>query len=243
MGNFSFGYVPGKYTGVNTKTNETTTQEQTTPKVDTKTTFINKYELKRLKREIISKVSIPMYFKEVIIPQLPGYYDLYPVDFDNDPRACCPLHDEDTPSFRYYEDTHSFYCFGCQKGGRDITVLHRMFAERLNGREVEEEEAIGYLYNYFIRGKNVGYLDTFNPIVEEEHKEEKEKITDKMRFTAAENQFEKAVTSDPKLSIDTKKEMWHTADTLDTLVSLSMVSAIDAKLYLEEKIQKHANKE
>lgn len=30
--------------------------------------------------------------------------------------ACCPYHDENTPSFRMHEDGY-FYCFGCKKGG------------------------------------------------------------------------------------------------------------------------------
>ena len=64
--------------------------------------------MKQRKAEVLAKVSIPMYFYNVIVPQLGDYYDLYPVDFDSKPVVCCPLHDEDTPSFRYYEDTNSF---------------------------------------------------------------------------------------------------------------------------------------
>jgi archaellum biogenesis ATPase FlaH len=33
-------------------------------------------------------------------------------------EACCPFHDEDTPSFKVHEDTQSWYCYGqCSKGG------------------------------------------------------------------------------------------------------------------------------
>lgn len=32
-------------------------------------------------------------------------------------KACCPLHDDRTPSFTIYEGGQRFFCFGCQAGG------------------------------------------------------------------------------------------------------------------------------
>lgn len=43
--------------------------------------------------------------------------------------VCCPLHDENTASFRIYDDEDTFYCFGCDVGG-DVVVLHQKLAER-----------------------------------------------------------------------------------------------------------------
>lgn len=37
-------------------------------------------------------------------------------------KYLCPLHNEDTPSFTWYKDTNSFYCFGCHEGGNVITL-------------------------------------------------------------------------------------------------------------------------
>lgn len=42
-------------------------------------------------------------------------------------RKClCPFHSEKTPSFVVYNDTQSFYCFGCGAGGDVITFLMRV---------------------------------------------------------------------------------------------------------------------
>ncbi len=38
-------------------------------------------------------------------------------------KGLCPFHNEKTPSFVVYEDTRSFYCFGCGKGGDAITFI------------------------------------------------------------------------------------------------------------------------
>lgn len=37
----------------------------------------------------------------------------------------CPFHNEKTPSFTVYEDTQSFYCFGCGAGGDVISFVRR----------------------------------------------------------------------------------------------------------------------
>lgn len=38
----------------------------------------------------------------------------------------CPFHSEKTPSFYVFEDTQSFYCFGCGAGGDVITFIRRI---------------------------------------------------------------------------------------------------------------------
>jgi DNA primase len=37
-------------------------------------------------------------------------------------RCILPGHEDKTPSFLVYEDTDSFYCFGCKVGGDTITL-------------------------------------------------------------------------------------------------------------------------
>lgn len=75
--------------------------------------------------------------------------------------ACCPLHDEDTASFRYYEDEDTFYCFGCRIGG-DIVVLHRALAAK-EGRKISYKQSIDEV-------KRIVYKHTKNPAVLEKEK-------------------------------------------------------------------------
>ncbi len=41
-------------------------------------------------------------------------------------KGCCPFHSEKTPSFFVFEDTQSFYCFGCGVGGDVITFIKKI---------------------------------------------------------------------------------------------------------------------
>ena len=50
--------------------------------------------------------------------------------------ACCPFHQEKTPSFTVNPDMKTFYCFGCQKGGTIINLV--MELEKLNFPETVE---------------------------------------------------------------------------------------------------------
>lgn len=45
--------------------------------------------------------------------------------FKNRKRATglCPFHKEDTPSFTIYQDSNSYFCFGCQEGGDVIDFV------------------------------------------------------------------------------------------------------------------------
>lgn len=64
--------------------------------------------------------------------------------------ACCPFHNEKTPSFTVFPDTSSYYCFGCGAGGDVITFVMkrenldyvdavRLLAERAGMRMPEDD--------------------------------------------------------------------------------------------------------
>lgn len=66
--------------------------------------------------------------------------------------ACCPFHNEKTPSFTVFTDTSSYYCFGCGAGGDVISFIMsrenldyieavRLLAERA-GMSMPEDKAV-----------------------------------------------------------------------------------------------------
>lgn len=184
--------------------------------------------------EVKSKINIPMYFYSIIVPQLGSYYDIYPVDFDNKIVVCCPLHDEDTPSCRYYEDTNSFYCFGCQRGG-DVVALHRYFAEKMNGVKPSYEEAVSFLYQYFIKGRET---ETF--IDASKQKIDTGKLNsdaDIVKFNIYRVNLEKSISFDNKLKQEVKEQLWEILDNLDCLLDKNMIKTDDAEKFLKAKVK------
>lgn len=191
-------------------------------------------ETKFMAAEIKSKVTIPMYFYRIIVPQLGNYFDNYPVHFDADPRACCPLHDEDTPSFRYYEATNSFYCFGCQKGG-DVIQLHRYFAEKMNGTMPDRDTAIAFVYNYFIKeNESENFIDVSKQQIQEE---KLNSDIDIVKLNLYRFNLEQSITFDSSLKLSVKKAMWQVLDDIDVLISKDLIKASEAEQYIKDKVK------
>lgn len=192
----------------------------------------NNSEIYLLEKEVLGKITIPMYFYNVIVPQLGDYYDLYPVDFDSKPVVCCPLHDEDTPSCRYYIDTNSFYCFGCRRGG-SIINLHMYFAEKMNGTKPSKDEAIVFLHNYFIKNNDsLGFINQTSIF-----KEDLNTDVDIVKYNVYSNNLEKSITFDKYLHNDIKEELWELLDNLDGLIDNGMIKATEAELLLKKKVK------
>lgn len=189
-------------------------------------------ELEQKRDEVKSKVTIPMYFYQIIVPQLGDYYSVYPVDFESDPRVCCPLHDEQTPSFRYYESTGSFNCFGCQRGG-DIIQLHRLYTEKMNGTKPTFEEAVRFLYNYFLKGRD---LQPFKS----ESLSNNEKLnadSDVVKLNIYRVNLESSITYDESISLEAKKKIWSTLDDVDVLISKGLIRTSDAMKCIKDTVK------
>lgn len=192
-------------------------------------------EIKIMAAAIKNSVTIPMYFYNIVLPQLGSYYDNYPVNFDNDPRACCCLHDEDTPSFRYYEDTNSFYCFGCQKGG-DVVHLHMYFAEKMNGRRPTKDEAVAFLYQYFVQGhESDTFIDKSSQTIDT--KEKLNTDTEIVKFNIYRVNLENSITFDKNIKLEVKKQLWELLDNVDLLLSKDLIKANDAENYIKQKVR------
>ena len=90
----------------------------------------------------VRAIQLPDYFKEVmpsIDESLSGIWS----DLQDNGISHCPFHEERTPSFRWYDNTNTCYCFGCGNGG-DIIAIHRRFTK------VNFEDAVEFLYGHFI---------------------------------------------------------------------------------------------
>ena len=178
--------------------------------------------------DLEQKVSIPMIFAEFIVPEIPDYYSVYPADFNGTPVACCPLHDEDTPSFRWYEETNSFYCFGCGKGG-NVAHLFRLFYNRMRDAHISHKEAVDFLYKYFIEGKELTNLQSGT-----KKDENISTPVDMIRFNKYRYDTEQLISFDKIISLDTKKKFWEMVDNLDVLITKNLIDANSAMLYMKE---------
>lgn len=195
---------------------------------------------KQMVAEVKNKITIPMYFYNIIIPQMGSYYDLYPVDFESKVVVCCPLHDEDTPSCRYYPETNSFYCFGCQRGG-DTIALHRYFAEKMNGIKPEYNEAVAFLYNYFIKGKETEtFIDKSKQTI---HPTNERLNTDQeiVKFNIYRVNLEKSISFDNTLKDEVKQQLWREMDIIDCLLSKNLIKATEAEQHLKQKVKELIN--
>jgi hypothetical protein len=178
-----------------------------------------------------------MYFYNVIVPQLGDYYSLYPVDFDSKPVVCCPLHDEDTPSCRYYPETESFYCFGCQKGG-NVIYLHKYFAERMNGTSITLDNAIMFLYNYFVKNnESLQVLDKQKQTIDTDVR--KSTDVDIVRYNRYAETLDSSLQADSNISDACKRIVWREMDKVHLLLNKNKIGAIDALNYMKHVVKEN----
>lgn len=184
---------------------------------------------KEMVEDVKTKISVPQYFYNVILPNMADYYSDYTVDFDLKPTCKCCLHDEDTPSFRYYPETNTWSCFGCKKGG-DVINLHRLFTEKISGRKPLFDEAVNTLYNYFIAGRESTKVVTTKKLIQEEELSTEKEL---YRFRLYVGRLEGQLLVDNTVSESSKRKLWADMDSMQVLVSLNKINAIVAMEYLK----------
>ena len=86
-------------------------------------------------------------------------------------KACCPFHNEKTPSFTVNTERNFWYCFGCQEGGDVFTFVQKI--EGLEFREVLERLA---------ERANVE-LPKFNSAKHKEERSQKQEVLDILDLT------------------------------------------------------------
>lgn len=74
------------------------------------------------RQKVIDTLTIPEYYMDYVDEER---------DLDFYAKDCCPLHDEDSPSFFYLPDRQMFHCFGCGLAG-SVVELHYHLQLRSN---------------------------------------------------------------------------------------------------------------
>lgn len=180
---------------------------------------------------IKTKVGIPDYVKDVVMQEMPWYFNDYTVDFDLKLYIKCPIHGEDTPSFRYYPESNTFYCFGCGAGG-DVINLHKAFYKSLSDRDVGTEEAVTFLKNRFIdKLKDKSSVNSQNKIVPKSKIENTGK--DLLKLERYYRELDSTLKVDTSLSDNTKNKIFDIIDNGLSLVESDKISALEAIAYIK----------
>ena len=180
---------------------------------------------------IKTKVSIPDYVKDVVMQEMPWYFNDYTVDFDLKLYIKCPIHGEDTPSFRYYPESNTFYCFGCGAGG-DVINLHKAFYKSLSDRDVGTEEAVTFLKNRFIdKLRDKSSVNLQNKIVPKGKIENTGK--DLLKLEKYYRELDSTLKVDTSLSDNTKNKIFDIIDNGLSLVESGKRSALEAIAYIK----------
>lgn len=188
----------------------------------------NKSDIEAIK----SKVTIADYVKDVIVPEMPWYYSDYTVDFNSKLYIKCPIHGEDTPSFRYYPESNTFYCFGCGAGG-DVINLHKAFYKSLSDRDISTEDALSFFKNKFIaklQSKNTDGLK--NRILPKGKVLSNSKDLSKLERVYRD--LDDTLRVEYSLSDSIKNKIFDAIDNAISLVELEKISALDAIAYIKE---------
>lgn len=171
-------------------------------------------------------VKISEYIEKYVVKEIPWYFNDYTVDLDLKPYIKCPIHGEDTPSLKYYEDTNTFYCFGCGAGG-DVINFHRLFVKSLTNEEISVSDAVDFLKNRFLEGKQKEVAKIL-PKSEVDNQ-----AKDVLRLSRLCTEIEETLKVDKSLPEEKKKVIYECIDTVLALIELRKVKAVECIDYVK----------
>lgn len=193
--------------------------------------------IQEMKSEVLKCIGVPEYIYEIVLPNMPEYYNGdYEVNFEVSRYMKCCFHNEDSPSFRWYENTNTYYCFGCGKGGRGpmgtVIGLHINFVERMNGKRPSEQEAIVFLYNYFIKERDIRSV-----FVQDVAVKKNDNVAELANFNMYKNELEKAITYDMSIDEDKKINVYDLMDNIDMMLFKDIISVNEARMAIDSAIK------
>lgn len=97
--------------------------------------------------------------KEIIIAtvSMRDIADKYGIRINRQGFCCCPFHNENTPSMKFYDNSDGFYCFGCGVGGDVVNFVQRFF-------ELTYNQALFKINDDFNLGLGIGKKPTYAQI-------------------------------------------------------------------------------
>jgi DNA primase len=178
-------------------------------------------------QEIKEKVLIPDYFYNVILKELRSYYANSNVNFELRPVVKCPLHDEDTPSFRWYPESNTFYCFGCNEGG-DVITLHMKFWELHKEVKMNFTDSLLFLRSLLTGQSAIDYREIGK-------KKEEEKSEDIIKLSKKVNLLEENLK---RREIEQRNKYYSNIDSIFVLISSGKINYNIASCYLDTLIDR-----
>lgn len=165
---------------------------------------------------ILDSVSIPDYYMDYIDED---------TNLEQYNRDCCPLHDEDSPSFFYIEDRNMFHCFGCEKSG-GVTELHFHIQKRLNENYTKIRAIMDLAKMY-----NIKIPSLFDAVGLDDMK--------KLGNTSSKLKFkrpEELIKPRKKTEYDLERNILRMKDVLDPLEMKSLLDELDEIFFIDGEV-------
>ena len=112
-------------------------------------------------KQTASTINVADVASKVDLVTLAWEYGLDLLPQNNGDYTClCPFHDDnETPSLRFYVQTNTFHCFGCQAGASVFEFVMRMDNIEFPAALHKLAERVGYTGTYSIRDLNIQSTD------------------------------------------------------------------------------------